>query len=234
MSVDVAPGQRTALEDAPAASRHPSQPGDRRAGRQPAKRAFDVCLASLGLLLSAPLWAIFAALIRRQDGGPVFYAQERVGRHGRRFRSLKFRTMIPEADARYGPLQALADDPRVTPLGRFLRATAMDELPQLWNILKGDMSFVGPRALAAGEIEAPGEAYVALEQIPGYEARQHVRPGLTGVAQIYAPRDLRRRHKFRYDRLYIQRMGVWFDVRLMLLSFWITFRGKWESRRPKL
>jgi lipopolysaccharide/colanic/teichoic acid biosynthesis glycosyltransferase len=109
----------------------------------------------------------------------------------------------------------------------------MDELPQLWNIFRGDMSFVGPRALRPGEVEAAGGAIVHLDQIPGYAARIAVRPGLTGIAQIYAPRDVPRRHKFRYDRLYVGRQSMWLDVRLILLSFWISFRGTWESRDRK-
>ena len=101
----------------------------------------------------------------------------------------------------------------------------MDELPQLFNIFRGDMTFVGPRALRPGEIEATtGGALVALEDVPGYSERTRLRPGLTGVAQIYAPRDVGRRQKFRFDRVYARRQSFWLDVRLILLSFWITFR----------
>jgi lipopolysaccharide/colanic/teichoic acid biosynthesis glycosyltransferase len=122
----------------------------------------------------------------------------------------------------------------VTRLGRLMRATAMDELPQLWNIFRGDMSFVGPRALRPGEIEVNGRGRVErLEEVPGFDARCAVQPGLTGVAQIYAPRDVIRRQKFRYDRVYIRRQSFWLDVRLILLSFWITFRGSWEARGRK-
>jgi lipopolysaccharide/colanic/teichoic acid biosynthesis glycosyltransferase len=199
-----------------------------------AKRAFDVALSGLGLLVSLPLWAVAAAAIKLEDGGPVFYTQERVGQGGRTFRVLKFRSMVPDAEARTGPLQAAAHDPRVTQIGRFMRATAFDELPQLWNIFRGDMSFVGPRALRPGEIEVGGNGRdEALEDVPGFDARCGVRPGLTGVAQIYAPRDIPRRQKFRYDRLYIRTRGFWLDLRLILLSFWITFRGTWEARGRK-
>jgi lipopolysaccharide/colanic/teichoic acid biosynthesis glycosyltransferase len=143
--------------------------------------------------------------------------------------------MIPNAEAVGGARQAEADDPRVTRVGRWLRATAMDELPQLWNIFRGDMSFVGPRALRPGEIEVAGDGeLVALEDVPGFSERCHTQPGLTGIAQIYAPRDTPRRLKFRYDRLYIRRRTFWLDLRLILLSFWITFRGTWESRGSKL
>jgi lipopolysaccharide/colanic/teichoic acid biosynthesis glycosyltransferase len=197
------------------------------------KRAFDAALASIGLAISCPLWCVFALAIKLEDGGPVFYVQERVGHHGRVFRALKFRSMHRDAERATGPLQARHGDPRVTRVGRVMRATAMDELPQLWNILRGDMSFVGPRALRPGEIELEGGSPVRLEAVPGYIDRIVVRPGLTGVAQVYAPRDISRRSKFRYDRLYIRRRSFALDMRLILLSFWISFRGTWESRDRK-
>ncbi len=197
-------------------------------------RGFDVGLAGMGLLASLPLWALVALLVKREDGGPVFFADERVGEGGRVFRVLKFRTMVPDADRRFGPRQASEGDPRVTRIGRLLRATAMDELPQLWSIFRGDMGFVGPRALRPGEIEARGDGSIRrLDTIAGYEARHSVRPGLTGLAQIYADRDVPVRHKFRYDRLYIGRRSLWLDLRLVALSFWITFRGGWERRGKK-
>ncbi len=116
-----------------------------------------------------------------------------------------------------------------------LRATALDELPQLWNILKGDMSFVGPRALVPKEIEVNGDGdCIPLEQIPGFTERHLVRPGLTGLAQVCAPRDIPRRKKFRYDFLYIRRQSLSLDLRLVALSVWITLRGKWEHRGRKL
>jgi len=200
-----------------------------------AKRLLDVALSGSGLVVSAPLWALIAALIKVEDGGPVFFTQERVGLRGHRFEALKFRSMIVNAEARTGPIQSGENDPRITRIGRILRATAMDELPQLWNIFRGDMSFVGPRALRPGEIEVKGNGIVEkLEDVPGFADRCAVRPGLTGIAQIYAPRDVVRRQKFRYDRFYIRRQSFWFDVRLILLSFWITFRGRWEARDRKL
>ena len=195
------------------------------------KRAFDGALAAAGLIASAPLWFAIAAAIKIDDGGPIFYRQQRVGLGGRVFDALKFRSMVPDAEARSGPVQAAERDPRVTRVGRVLRATAMDELPQLWNIFVGDMSFVGPRPLRPGEVEARGDGrFVRLDEIPGYEARHSVRPGLTGIAQVYAPRDIDRARKFRLDRLYLKRAGFWFDLRLILVSFWITARGDWERR----
>jgi lipopolysaccharide/colanic/teichoic acid biosynthesis glycosyltransferase len=197
------------------------------------KRLFDIALSATGLLLSAPLWVAIAAAIAVEDGTPVFFTQPRVGYRGRLFRAFKFRSM------RHGAatiaIQAMAADPRVTSVGRVLRATALDELPQLWNILRGDMSFVGPRPLAEGEIEVNGDGrFVPLADIPGYQDRHTVRPGLTGLTQIYAARDLQRRGKFRLDRLYVRHASFCFDLRLVLLSFWITARGRWEHRGRKL
>jgi lipopolysaccharide/colanic/teichoic acid biosynthesis glycosyltransferase/predicted protein tyrosine phosphatase len=198
------------------------------------KRVFDVTLAGVGLLLSAPVWVLIALAIKLEDGGPVFYRQERVGLGGRRFASLKFRSMIPDAERRFGFLQAGQADPRVTRVGRWLRATAMDELPQLWNIFRGDMSFVGPRALLPAEIEVNGrKELVPIEAISGYRERHLVRPGLTGLAQIYADRDVPRYQKFRYDLLYLRRQTLRLDLGLILLSFWISFRGRWEHRGQK-
>ena len=198
------------------------------------KRVSDVALSGFGLVVSSPLWLLLSAAIKLEDGGPVFYRQDRVGRGGRRFTALKFRSMRPDAEAHTGPIQATAHDSRVTRIGHWMRKTAMDELPQLWNILCGDMSFVGPRALRPGEIEAEADGrLVALEDVPGFEHRTRVRPGLTGLAQIYARRDVPRRHKFRYDRIYVKRRSWLLDARLILLSFWISFHGTWEARGRK-
>ena len=195
------------------------------------KRIFDISLAAIGLLLSSPLWAIISTAITLEDGGPIFFPQDRVGLNGRVFRALKFRSMVPDAEARSGPVQAAENDPRTTRVGRLLRATAMDELPQLWNILVGDMSFVGPRPLRPGEIDVADDGrFVPLHKIPGYDVRHAVRPGLTGIAQVFARRDLPRAGKFRLDRLYVKKQGFCFDLKLILLSFLITGRGEWERR----
>jgi lipopolysaccharide/colanic/teichoic acid biosynthesis glycosyltransferase len=199
-----------------------------------AKRALDVTLAAAGLVVSAPLWPIIAAAIKIDSRGPVFYAQRRVGEGGRPFTVVKFRSMILDAERDVGPLQMRAVDPRVTRVGRLLRTTAMDELPQLLNIVRGDMSFVGPRALRPEEIDADSaSAPIPLTAIPGFWQRCTVPPGLTGIAQIYAPRDLSRRQKFRFDLLYVRRRSFVLDLRLILLSFWITLRGTWEHHEKK-
>ena len=198
------------------------------------KRVLDLLLSGAGLIVSAPLWAIIAVAIKLEDGGPIFYSQPRVGTGGRAFEAMKFRSMVPNAEQGVGPVQAIADDPRVTRTGRLMRTTALDELPQLWNIFRGDMSFVGPRALRPEEIEVDAMgARVPLEAIPGFAERITVPPGLTGIAQIYARRDVSRRQKFRFDRLYIRRQSLLLDVRLILVSFWITLRGTWEARDRK-
>jgi len=199
------------------------------------KRLFDVLVAGLGLIVSAPLWTVIAAAIKIEDGGHVFFSQQRVGRAGRVFTALKFRSMIVDAESQSGPVQSGRDDPRITRIGRLLRGTAMDELPQLWNIFVGDMSFVGPRPLRPGEVEIRGDGrLIPLAAIPGYDARHAMRPGLTGLAQVYAPRDIRRASKFRFDRLYLRRASLCLDLKLIVLSFWITGRGAWESREPKV
>jgi lipopolysaccharide/colanic/teichoic acid biosynthesis glycosyltransferase len=198
------------------------------------KRALDVVLSGLGVLISAPLWALIAAAIKLDTRGPIFFGQQRVGEGGRIFRVLKFRSMIVDAEKETGPLPAGKDDERVTRVGRVLRATAMDELPQLWNIFSGDMSFVGPRALRPEEIDIDSAGRpVPLTAIPGFAARSAIPPGLTGIAQIYARRDVSRRQKFRFDRLYVRRQSMLLDLRLILLSFWITARGTWEARERK-
>ncbi|MFW6137086.1 MAG: sugar transferase [Candidatus Aminicenantaceae bacterium] len=199
------------------------------------KRPFDIAVSGTGLLLSAPLWLLFSLLIWLEDRGAVFYTQERVGRNGKVFKALKFRSMIMEAEKDGRPVQAAEHDPRVTRMGRFLRGTAMDELPQLVNIFKGDMSFVGPRALRPEEKEVSEEGEGRpLKDFPGYDKRHQVRPGLTGLAQVYLSADAPRRKKFRYDLLYVRKQSFCLDMKLMVLSFWITFRGKWESREKKV
>ena len=196
------------------------------------KRLFDILLSGTGLFVSAPIWWALAAAIKLEDGGSIFFSQERVGKGGRVFRALKFRSMIPDAERLTGAVQATTNDPRVTRIGRIMRATAMDELPQLWNIFVGDMSFVGPRPLRPGEVDARGDGtFIALEDVPGYMERHQVRPGLTGLTQVYAPRDIARHAKFRLDRLYLKRAGLWLDLKLILVSFWITGRGAWDAER---
>jgi lipopolysaccharide/colanic/teichoic acid biosynthesis glycosyltransferase len=198
------------------------------------KRPLDMALSSLMLLLSAPVSLLIALVIKLEDGGPVFYRQERWGRGGTHFRAYKFRTMVPHSDKVFGIKQATENDARITRVGRVLRATGLDELPQMISIFLGEMSFVGPRALAVGEIlhDEKGRR-VDYEEIPEFWKRLSVRPGLTGVTTIYKAKDISPRKKFRYDLLYIRKQSFWLDLRLVLMSFLISFRGKWEHRERK-
>jgi lipopolysaccharide/colanic/teichoic acid biosynthesis glycosyltransferase len=195
-----------------------------------AKRVLDVALAGLGLLVSLPVSLLLAAAIVADDGGPVFYAQERVGLRGETFTGLKFRSMRPLADgeARHQAAEREAD--RITPVGRLMRATALDELPQLWNIFRGDMSFVGPRALMPREAEPGSDGRpVPLEEVPGFRERHSVRPGLTGMAQVHLRRDATRLQKFRYDLLYVRTRTLGLDLSLIARSVWISLRGAWPE-----
>ncbi len=195
-----------------------------------AKMIFDFVVSGAGILFSSPLWLLIGAAILIEDGRPIFYRQGRVGKDGKIFYALKFRTMHENAEEGLGPVQALKNDPRITRIGRILRKTALDELPQLLNILKGEMSFVGPRPLRPGEILANqrGER-IQLEDVPGFYERITVTPGLTGLAQVYAPRDIHHRQKFRYDLLYVKTGSFLLDLKLIVMSFLRTFFGRWEA-----
>ena len=198
------------------------------------KRPLDSILSILMMIFSVPASLPLALVIKLEDGGPVFYNQERWGRGGTRFRAYKFRTMVANSDEEFGLKQASENDPRVTKVGQILRAIGLDELPQLINIFRGEMSFVGPRSLAVGEIVKDEKGRVMkYEDIPGFRERLRVRPGLTGLATIYIPKDAPPGLKFRYDLLYIRKQSFWLDIRLIALSFWISFRGRWESRGKK-
>lgn len=194
------------------------------------KRLFDLLFSTLCLIVSAPLWFIFPLLIWAEDRGPVFYRQERIGKNQKKFSLLKFRSMIPNAEMAGEAVMAASKDPRITRVGYLLRKTALDELPQLLSIWKGDMSFVGPRALRESEkiIGEKGEVLVNMSEIKGFTIRQSVSPGLTGMAQVYAARDLHHRYKFKYDLLYIKRMSLGVDLKLILTSFWYTFTARWH------
>lgn len=170
--------------------------------------------AACGLLLvTLPLILLSAVLVKLTSRGPVLYSQTRVGRDGVPFTIYKIRTMAHECEQTSGPQWSTSRDPRVIPVGRFLRRTHLDELPQLWNILRGDMSLVGPRP------ERP-EFIPQLERfLPNYRERLLVRPGLTGLAQVQLPADTDLesvRRKLAYDLHYIQRLGFWLDLRILI------------------
>jgi len=199
------------------------------------KRAFDFTLALLGIILSSPLWLAFSLAIYLEDRGLIFFLQERCGKSGKVFNSIKFCTMkLPKKYERRHKVIYVEYDSRVTKVGRILRVTALDELPQLINILKGEMSFVGPRPLPYKIEGEESSRYKTIDEVPGYELRSQVRPGLTGIAQVYAPKNIDRRNKFRYDNLYVKKLSLWLDLKLLFLSLRITFRGRWESRGRKV
>ncbi len=198
-----------------------------------AKRIFDIALSGIGLVLSSWLWVLIWLGIWFEDGSPCCIKQLRIGKNGRIFKVIKFRSMRKSSLNEKIHIQACDNDSRITFMGKILRSTALDELPQLVNIFIGDMSFVGPRALLPAEKEQ-NDCYLYVHEIPGYEKRIQVKPGLTGIAQIFAPRDLPRRHKFKYDLLYIRKMSFLLDLKLIVISFLITFKGTWGRKKDKL
>jgi Undecaprenyl-phosphate glucose phosphotransferase len=185
------------------------------------KRAVDLGVGALALLAALPVMAAVAVGIALTSGRPVLYRQERMGLDGRRFHMLKFRTMRPDAEAATGPRWATADDPRRTPLGGFLRAWSLDELPQLVNVLRGDMSLVGPRP------ERPGFVEEFRRRVPGYMLRHKVKAGITGWAQINGWRgNTSIEKRIEYDLDYITRWSLAFDLRILLQTLWLGFRNR--------
>ncbi len=171
-------------------------------------RALDIIGSALMLLLAAPVLVIVAIFIKLTSAGPVFYKQRRVGEFGRVFMLYKFRTMVHDAEKHTGPVWAAKDDDRITAAGRILRRTRLDELPQLFNVLKGDMSLVGPR---------PERPFFVKQHKALQGVRLAVKPGITGLAQIRGYYDLKPEHKLKYDFLYIQK-------RSFLLNFYILLQ----------
>ena len=187
------------------------------------KRTFDLGVLFAAHLLLLPVWvALWIAIplaIWLADRGPIFYIQERAGLNGRTFRAIKFRTMIPNAESATGPVWASANDPRTTKIGRILRRLHLDELPQVINVLKGEMSLVGPRP------ERPDLAEQFTQENPGFALRLRVRPGIAGLAQVRGTYFLKPHCKLRYDNLYIENMCVLMDAKLLLLSVWISLKA---------
>lgn len=171
------------------------------------KRALDVLVAGVALVISAPLIVVVSTAILATIGRPVLFSQERPGLHGRVFLLRKFRTMADVYDDHGNPL---LDERRVTRLGRFLRATSLDELPELWNVIRGDMSLVGPRPLLVEYLD---------RYTPDQARRHHVRPGVTGLAQIHGRNDLSWQEKFKLDIEYVDNWTLSFDIRILLRTF---------------
>ena len=173
------------------------------------KSIFDYAVASVLLVFTLPLMALCAGLVRLTSRGPAFYSQQRVGQFGRVFTIYKLRTMYHQCERLTGPTWSLPGDPRVTPIGRVLRAIHVDELPQLVNVLRGQMSLIGPRP------ERPEIAAQLARTIDDYDARSAVLPGITGHAQVHLPPDVTVadvRDKVRLDRYYLSRLSMWFDL----------------------
>ncbi|MGH7162422.1 MAG: TIGR03013 family XrtA/PEP-CTERM system glycosyltransferase [Planctomycetota bacterium] len=188
--------------------------------RNTTKRAFDVVVASLGLLLGAPVSLLVAIAIRLESRGPVLYRQQRVGRGGREFVLYKFRSMREDAEACGTPRWAQKDDPRVTRVGRFLRRTRLDEIPQMWNVLEGTMSFVGPRP------ERPFFVAELRRKIPFYDQRHALKPGITGWAQVrfrYGSGESDAVEKLRHDMYYVKHRSILFDLRILLETVRVVF-----------
>ncbi|HMY00030.1 MAG TPA: sugar transferase [Agitococcus sp.] len=172
------------------------------------KRLYDALFASIALILLSPIIIIVAALISKKLGSPIFFQQIRPGLGGKPFKMVKFRTMLDAVDSQGNPLP---DEVRLTDFGKFLRSTSLDELPELWNVLKGDMSLVGPRPLL-------------MEYLPLYsadQARRHeVRPGVTGWAQINGRNAISWEQKFELDTWYVDNQSLWLDIKILFLTVW--------------
>ena len=182
-----------------------------------AKRAMDILISAIVLLILSPLMLLIAAAIKREDGGPIFFRQKRLTRHGREFDILKFRSMVVDAEKYAGAVLATDNDPRITRVGRIIRPFRLDELPQLINILKGDMSIVGPRP----ERKVIADEY--CKDIPEFAYRLKVRGGLTGYAQIYGKYNTSAYDKLRLDLMYIENYSLLLDIKLMILTIRILF-----------
>lgn len=189
------------------------------------KRLMDIGVSLAVLVIGLPFWLLVALAIRLTSKGPVFYTQERVGKNGRVFRMVKFRSMFSDAEAKSGPRWADKDDPRVTPIGRILRRMHLDEVPQFINILEGSMSLIGPRP------ERPFFVEQFIKEIPLYRRRLNVRPGLTGWAQVKHRYDASMedvRQKLRFDLYYIENMSIRMDIKILIHTFFrmITAKGQ--------
>jgi len=184
------------------------------------KRLIDILVSSVALLLFLPLILLIVVLIRMESKGAVLFKQDRVGKDGKIFSLYKFRSMAKDAEKDTGPVMAKSDDRRITKLGRILRRTRLDEIPQLINVLKGDMSLVGPRP------ERPFFVERFKKEIPGYVQRLQVRPGVTGLAQVHSRYDISARSKLRYDLLYVRNHSLFLDMEIILRTIGVILRRK--------
>ena len=181
------------------------------------KRAWDIFFSLLLMVILSPVLLITALAIKIGDGGPVFYTQIRCTKNGDEFEILKFRSMIADAEKKGKAVLATENDPRITPVGRIIRKLRVDELPQLINVLKGDMSFVGPRP------ERPEFIQKYMEEMPEFSYRMKVRAGITGYAQLYGKYNTKPYDKLKLDLYYIEQFSIGLDIKLMILTFKILF-----------
>jgi lipopolysaccharide/colanic/teichoic acid biosynthesis glycosyltransferase len=197
----------------------------------PLKRVFDLMLAASALLILSPVWIIISFLIWFEDPGPILFVKNSVGKGGVTFHQYKFRTMVLGAENATGPILASIQDMRVLHTGRLLRKIHLDELPQLVNVVKGDMSFVGPRPQRTVLV------YSYLQKMPEYAERHRVLPGIAGLAQVAGSYYVSPRQKLRFDRLYIQHRSLGFDLKLLclacLVAFWYRWNKGWNGRLPR-
>lgn len=185
------------------------------------KRLFDITFSGLALVLLSPVLLVIALLVKTSSAGPIFFRQERIGRHGKPFKIIKFRSMFCDAE-KLGPQLSSATDPRITPIGRFLRRTRLDELPQFWNVLKGDMSLVGPRPERQFFIDR------ITEVAPHYRHLHKVRPGITSWGQVkfgYAENVDQMVRRLKYDILYIENMSLAVDLKILAYTVIIMLKG---------
>lgn len=186
-------------------------------GQRFIKRTLDIIISLVGLIITFPIFIICAIIIKLQDHGPVFFKQVRVTRDGKKFLLIKFRSMIVDAEKETGAVQAGKDDPRITKFGRIIRRVRIDELPQLINVLKGEMSFVGPRALRVEEVEE----FISKKET--FKYRLNVKAGITGFAQTIGNYATSFDDKLRYDLYYIRKYSLWFDIKIILYTLRIIF-----------
>ncbi|MED0676156.1 sugar transferase [Aneurinibacillus thermoaerophilus] len=184
------------------------------------KRAFDIVVSAVLIVLLSPIMLVLFILVPLTSKGPAIFKQERIGRNGKEYMIYKFRSMVHNAEQKTGPTLATDDDPRITPLGKFIRATRLDEIPQLFNVLKGDMSLVGPRPERAFFINQ------FKENLPDYTYRMSVKPGITGLAQVMAKYSTTVEDKLRFDLMYVRNYSLALDIKILFQTLRVVFQ--WE------
>ena len=187
------------------------------------RRIIDTVIAGIALIVLSPLLLVIAVAVKLDSKGPVIFKQERIGKNFKTYRMLKFRSMVVNAQNMGTGVYSFAGDPRITPVGRFLRKTSLDELPQLWNIVKGDMAFVGPRSPVVGHFPKYDELNEA------YKRRFTILPGITGLAQVTGRNELAWDEKVKYDNIYIDKVkkyGIFYDIKMWFLTFVRVFSMK--------